>query len=569
MQRTNRHESVPQQNRRTFLAGLGSLGLASFGITAGRASGTSGTDSDRPPASTDRFGDGKELEAFLDELMERRIGEVTPGATIAIVEGNTPVLTRGYGSADVDADVPVRADETSFRVGSVGKLVTWTAIMQCVERGVLDLDEDVNTYLQDSEVEVNDTYDDPVTLRHLGTHTPGFESALDPEVVADSDALAPLETVLATNQPSRVRPPGELVGYSNYGAALAGHIVATVNDTTFEEYVGSEIFEPLDMTHSTFAQPISADHPGTLAVGHTRSGGTFTTTDPLFINMRPAGSMSATANDMAAFISAHLGNGAIGTTRILNAVTARTMHERHHVRHPAVTNWRYGFHEHGDPDANLVGHSGATINFRSYLVLALDDDVGIFVSYNTNDIDDPDTEGPAAVIDELLAEYGLQPESTASPSSAPKSGWQDRAEAITGEYSASHLPQSGPLQLVDLLEHVSIEPVEPGRIATSALEGGTRNWIETAPYVYREADGHDVLAFETDGGDVTAMYMGSTPTGVYRPVPVHDRQLVAGTVLGGSVAGFGLSLGGWGAVGAWRRWTDRAGGTATETEGDR
>ncbi|WP_281196000.1 serine hydrolase [Halorubrum sp. F4] len=535
-----------RSTRRTVLAGLGGLGPTAFGPTIGSASDTPtlGTTS----AEESSLHGSSALEAFVDDVIAERIGDVTPGATVAVVHRDGPILVKGYGTADANAENPVRATETGFQIGSVGKLVTWTAVMQGVERGTLNLDEDINTYLEDSEVTVPDTYDDPVTLRDLGTHTAGFESAIDPDVVADPDAIAPLETVLVEGQPPRVRPPGEIVGYSNYGAALAGHIVAEAYGTTFEEHIQSKTFEPLGMTHSTFAQPIPEDHPGALAAGHTREGRTFRTAEEVFINMRPAGSMTTTASDMAAFMRAHLGAGAVDKTRILSTDVAQTMYERHHVRHPAVTNWRYGFHEYGDPDANLIAHSGATINFTSYLLLAPDHDIGIFVAYNTNA-----GEHPKAVVDEIVAEYGLQPTPT-TPTSTSKLGSQQRAETVAGEYSLTYLPQSGPLQVVDLLEHLTVEPADDGALRTTTLDGNDRRWIETEPYVYQGVGGHDTLAFDVADGDIEVMAMSSQPNGVYEPVPAHERQLVTGSVLGTALSGFGLSLAGWSGLHSWRQW---------------
>lgn len=536
-------DSTDRATRRSFLVGLGSLGLVAVGTATGRTSAATDSQPGKGP-----FTNSDELEAFVDDVMAERIGTTTPGATVAIVSGDEPILTKGYGAADVDADVPVRADDTVFRVGSVGKLVTYTAVMQGVERGVLDLDTDVNSYLGDSAVTVPATYDDPVTLRHLGTHTAGFESTLDPGIVADSDALDSLEVLLTDQQPPRIRPPGELVGYSNYGAALAGHVIAEAHDTTFEKYVQAEIFEPLGMMHSTFAQPVPSDQPGDLAAPHVRDGDSFLAADDVYINMRPAGSLSATATDMAAFMRAHLGDGAVDEARILGAETAEAMHSRHHVRHPAVTNWRYGFHEYGNPDANLIGHSGATVNFTSYLLLAPAHDVGIFVAYNSNP-----SELPKTVVDEIVAEYELQ-QAPLTPTPTSRPGGQERAETVAGEYSLSSLPQSGPLQVVDRLAHLTVESAANGRLRTRTLEGDPRQWVETDPYVYEEVGGHDVLAFEVTDGDVNVLNMNSEPTGVYQPVPFHERQLLTGGVLGTAVSGFGLSLAGWGGHTAWQQW---------------
>jgi len=548
LQSSTTDKSTGRATRRSFLAGLGSLGLAAIGTTAGRTSAATGSQNPGSRPDKGPFTDSDELEAFVDDVMAERIGTTTPGATVAIVSGDAPLLTKGYGAADVDTDVPVRADETVFRVGSVGKLVTYTAVMQGVEQGVLDLDTDINSYLGDSRVTVPDTYDDPVMLRHLGTHTAGFESTLDPGIVADPAALDSLEALLTDQQPPRIRPPDELVGYSNYGAALAGHVVAEAHDTTFEEYVQSEIFEPLGMTHSTFAQPVPDDQPGDLAAPHVRDGESFLVADEVYINMRPAGSLSATSTDMATFMRVHLDDGAVGDRPILDADTAKAMHSRHHVRHPAVTNWRYGFHEYGDPDANLIGHSGATVNFTSYLLLAPNHDVGIFVAFNSNP-----SEGPKAVVDEIVGEYELQQAPT-TPTPTSRPGGQERAEIVAGEYSLTYLPQSGPLQVVDLLEHLTVEPAANSRLRTTTLEGDARQWVETEPYVYEEIGGHDVLAFEVTDGKVDVLNMSSEPTGVYQPVPFHERQLLTGGVLGTALSGFGLSLVGWGGHSAWRQW---------------
>lgn len=533
-------------SRRSFVAGLGASSITGIGLLAD----TTGIGSAKASVwrADGSVSESNVLESFVDSVLDRRIGTTVPGATVAIVRRDAPILVKGYGVADVDTEAPVRAAETAFRIGSVGKLVTWTAVMQGVEEGWLELDADVNIYLENSEVSVPKTYDAPITLGHLGTHTAGYESALDPRIVTSPAALEPLETVLAEDPPPRIRPPGQLVGYSNYGAALAGHVVAEASGTPFGEYMRSNIFAPLEMAHSTFEQPVADDHPGTLAAGHAREDDSLSRANTVYINMYPAGSMSATAADIARFMRAHLGDGSVSGSRLLRLETLRSMHECHHVRHPAVTNWRYGFHEYGHPDANLLSHSGATINFTSRLLLNLDHDIGIFVNYNINNAAEP----PADVVDEILDEFNLQP-APSTPAPTRESGANDRAETVAGEYRASYLPESGPLQIADILSRVTVESTAPGRLVTESLEGDARKWIETEPFVYQEVGGRDRLAFEINNGEVEAMYMNSEPTGAHLPVPRHEQQLVTGGVLGTSLAGFGVSLAGWTANGTYRR----------------
>ena len=178
------------------------------------------------------------VESWLDETMADQFERHhIPGAAVVIVKDGKPVLSKGYGYADLESETPVMANETVFPVGSTAKLLTWTAVMQGVEDGRLDRDRDVNAYLNDSPVTVSDSYPQPVTLEHLGTHTAGFEEEFGGTLVDDPEDVRPLGETLAENRPTRVRPPGEFVAYSNYGTALAGHIVAEQYDTSFTEHV--------------------------------------------------------------------------------------------------------------------------------------------------------------------------------------------------------------------------------------------------------------------------------------------------------------------------------------------
>lgn len=539
--------------RRGFVTGLGAVSFAGVGVTTGRARTPNEAVSDTPSSVGRTFADRDELETFVDDLMSERIGDTVPGATVAIVEGDTPVLTKGYGYADAENEVPVRADGTAFRIGSVGKLLTWTTVMQGVERQTLDLDEDVNAYLDDSPVEIPDTYADPVTLRHLGTHTAGFESALDPGIVSTPRDLVSIETALVEDQPERVRPPGEAVGYSNYGAMLAGHVVAEAHDATFDAYVQSELLEPLGMEHTTFAQPVPDDHPGELASPHERTDGRFAVPDPIYINFRPAGATSATATDMARFMSAHLGDGSIDDVGILDADAIARMHSQQYERHPEVNNWRYGFYEYGHPGSNLFGHSGGTIYFTSLLVLAPDHDVGIFVNYNIDG-------DPSAVVDEIIAEYDLQSDAP-TPTSTAKSGSRERAKQVAGEYGPTMVPQNGPIQVIGRMAHITVEPVDDAHIVTETIDG-QRRWVETSPYVYREVDGTDVAAFEVEHGEATALHLNSNPQGSYTPVErFEEQQFVTGGVVGSSLAVFAGSIVGWSGLGLVRYVNRRRNGT--------
>ena len=186
------------------------------------------------------------------ELIARHI----PGASVALVRGDQVIFAKGYGYADIEKRQPVVANQTLFRIGSVSKLFIWTAVMQLWEEGKLDLDADVNTYLKDFQIPA--TYSEPITLKNLMTHTPGFEDlATDGRLfVNNSSDIMPLGKYLKDRMPARIRPPGEVTAYSNYGSALAAYIVAQVSGMPYDEYVEKNILLPLGMRNTTFEQPL-------------------------------------------------------------------------------------------------------------------------------------------------------------------------------------------------------------------------------------------------------------------------------------------------------------------------
>lgn len=228
--------------------------LASFVLAAAAASiGTvAQADASQPAAPVQLT--AEDAAAFLDGLLptSMSIGDVA-GATVSIVKDDSLLLTRAYGLADVAKQIPVSAQDTLFRPASISKLFTWTAVMQQVEAGKLDLDHDINEYL---DFKIEGYGGQPIKLRHLMTHTAGFEESLLDLLVDKIEDVKPLGEALKHSIPARIYPPGTVPAYSNYGAALAGYIVSRVSGVPYEQYIEDHIFEPLHMEHSTFRQTL-------------------------------------------------------------------------------------------------------------------------------------------------------------------------------------------------------------------------------------------------------------------------------------------------------------------------
>jgi CubicO group peptidase (beta-lactamase class C family) len=264
-----------------------------------------------------------DLEAWLDGFMPFAIerGDI-PGAVVVVVKDGQVLLQKGYGYADVKKKQPVDPELTLFRPGSVSKLFTWTAVMQQVEGGKLDLDADVNQYL-DFEIPPGPA-GKPVRLRDVMTHTPGFEEAVK-ELIADDPArLVSIEESVKRWIPERIYEAGTMPAYSNYATALAGYMVERVSGQSFDDYIDQHVFAPLGMAHSSFRQPL----PEALLAGMSKGyeSGSDEPKPYELISMAPAGSLASTASDMARFMIAHLQNGAYGEQRILAEATAKQMH---------------------------------------------------------------------------------------------------------------------------------------------------------------------------------------------------------------------------------------------------
>src|SRR6266576_6603227 len=280
-----------------------------------------------------------DVESFLDGIVPLQLSQTDiAGATVSIVKDGKLIFAKGYGYADVQKKLSVSARETLFRPGSISKLFTWTAIMQLFEQGELDLDRDVNEYL---DFRIPEAFGKPITLKNIMTHTPGFEEQI--KDLFTTSGTPNLGEYLKTHIPARVYPPGTVPAYSNYATALAGYIVQRVSGRPFDEYIAENILKPLNMTRSTFAQPL----PPSLAP--LMSGGYRLGSDPAqpfeVINPFPAGSLSSSAADMAQFMMAHLQDGQLGEVHILKPETARLMHSRLFALDDAANAMCYGFYE--------------------------------------------------------------------------------------------------------------------------------------------------------------------------------------------------------------------------------
>ncbi|MFL6591895.1 MAG: serine hydrolase domain-containing protein [Luteimonas sp.] len=470
--------------------------------TRAQAAPAAGTPSPQAAttAPTDRL-TAADLGAWLDGFMPYALEKNdVAGAVVVVVKDGKVLFEKGYGYSDLARRAPVDPERTLFRPGSVSKLFTWTAVMQLVEQGKIDLDKDVNGYL---DFTIPPYQGKPVTMRNIMTHTAGFEEAIRGLIATDPKGIQPLGDTLKHWVPERIYAPGSTSAYSNYATAVAGYIVQRVSGEPFDQYIAHHIFAPLGMRHSSFSQPLPAELQPLVSKGYAQaSDGKPKAYE--YINLAPAGSLAATADDMGRFMIAHLQNGAYDGTRILREDTAIQMHTSSTKTIDPLNRIMLGFYESSINGHRAIAHGGDTEWFHSDLQLFPDDGIGVFVSTNSAGKDGAARDIRAGLFDGFTKRYlpGPGPVGTGVDTATAKL----HAQQIAGYYDVSRAAVSNFLSLVYLLGEAKVVVNEDGTISVPMLasyNGAPKKWREISPYVWQDTAGNDRLAAEVVDGKVT------------------------------------------------------------------
>jgi len=403
-------------------------------------------------------------EAFFDQALPSRLSQYhVPGAVVSVVADGKEVFAKGYGKASLQSGAPIDPATSLVRIASITKLFTWTAVMQQVEAGRLDLNADVNQYL--TAFKVPATYPQPVTLLTLMNHTAGFEERI---IGTGGRSLGPpLGEYLASHMPARIRPPGEITAYSNYGVALAGYIVTQVSGQPYDQYLKEHIFDPLDMAHSTATEPIPAGLAAGLAASYDSD-----VTPPRAIPFTydptpPEGAISTTADDMARFMLSHLrpDDPMYGST---------------YRADPRLGGWAHGFEDRTVNGHRVLMHDGSWEGFQSIMLLVPDLNIGVFMSANATGALD----ALPPVLQDFYSAY-----LTPLPSSVPSST-SDSPRA--GFYQPARHNETTVEKLTTLLGSLRLTV---GADGTVHFKG--RDWKPAGNGLYAVADGSDHLVFRS------------------------------------------------------------------------
>ena len=467
-----------------------------------------------------------DAETWLDGMMPSalRIAGV-PGAVVVLVKDGKPLLQKGYGYADRDKSLPVDPASTLFRPGSISKLFTWTAVMQLVEQGKLDLDVDLNRYL---DFQVPGRNGKALTLRHVMTHTTGLEETGRSLIIYDS-STPDNGKVVKGYIPPYLYDPGTTQGYSNWATGLAGYIVQRVSGQSFDDYVEKHVFAPLAMQHSTFRQPLPPALKGQMSQGYPSVDDEAKGYE--IVSMPPAGSLAASGADMARFMLAYLQQGELDGQRILKPETVKLMQTTITRGMPDLTGIGLGFYQQDMNGHRAVGHGGDTNMFHSDLILLPDDGIGLYVSVNS-----PGRNDLGKWLREHLyrgfADRYLPDTRPAAGPGVDLATAEAHAQMLAGAYRNTRREDSTFLSILQLLSPLRIHAVEQGRVAITL--GGSRSvFHEVKPFLWQEEHGKRRLQAIVENGKVKRW--GLEPyvfAFVFEPVPFMASTTMLMLLLG-------------------------------------
>ncbi|HEY9829034.1 MAG TPA: serine hydrolase [Stenomitos sp.] len=449
----------------------------------------------------------QELEAFVDKFFaEQMLKEHIPGAVFTLVKDGKIFFSKGYGYADLEQKIPVVPDKTLFRVGSISKLFTTTAVMQLAEQGKLNLNDDVNQYLK--RFQIPNTYPKPVTIANLLTHTDGFDSGWGIKAFSASKAeMTPLGEYLAKRLPPRILPPGEVFLYSDVGMTLAGYLVEVISGVPFAQYIQQNILQPLEMRRSSFFQPLPPQLAPDLAVGYRYKNGTYQRRPFAFNNNVPGSAFMATATDIAHFMIAHLQKGRYGEARILNEATAQEMHRQQFAHYPGMVGSAYGFSESWENHQKALEHGGRLNGYTTRLYLIPEQNLGFFVSCNNNPV-----ALPRELATQFLKHYYPVKDQPASLSPST-TGDQKPDRRLYGTYRYnrySHLTVEKLAAVLGDAPEVQVM-AGAGNDGTLALYVPEFKWVQVQPLLFRSIYSDTQLSFRQDErGRITHMFIGDS-----------------------------------------------------------
>nr|WP_254797735.1 beta-lactamase family protein [Bacillus sp. N35-10-4] len=417
----------------------------------------------------------KDVEAFTNKVIpEKMKKENAAGVALVVVKDNQILFQKGFGFSDKEKNTPIDPKKTVFRLASISKVFTASAVMQLVEQGKIDINKDIVNYMGGLKYQNN--RGEPVTMEHLLTHTTGFDY-VDPrpeDIHYQENDYTMLKDYVEDNMPTVVRKPGDTYTYDNFASMLQGYIVQNLTNTPFYKYMAKNIFYPLEMHNSSFVMTNFIKEK--LATGYDAKGNVipFYQTRPTDM---PQGSMFSTGSDVANFMIAQLNDGKFKNNQILQKETVEDMQKTKFALHPKYPNMTYGFEFFSPQSHNgqyVFGKGGNIPGFSSLMWLIPEHKIGVFVVTNKDS-----SALPVEVFDDFMNQYF--PDKTKPEYLKPN---EEELKKFEGVYRD--------LRLKNLMSHVNISE---GKLYVSDKAYGKQELKQIDPLLFEDEKGN-YMAFK-------------------------------------------------------------------------
>jgi CubicO group peptidase (beta-lactamase class C family) len=458
----------------------------------------------------------------------------TPGAVVVWVQNGEPVILKGYGYANLEEKKSIDVESTLFRIGSISKPFTAMGVLQQVEKGRINLDADINTYFE--KPIIRDHFQVAPTMRHLLTHTIGFDDRYVGLASPTLEKSSTLKQCIEKYLPARVVPSGSFFSYSNFGVGLAGYILEHVVEKEFSSYMYDNVFLPLGMQNTTFFP--EGNQLKKLATGYYNLNNSLTPLAFDYITLPPAGSVVSTACDMAHFIPTILEVSNLASKGILSQQSATEMLAVQFKNHPDLKNgtgylWALGeFNGH-----QYFGHDGAWNGAHASLMLFPEHNAGFFIAMNTS------TSSFIGEVASLLVKtYLPEPPTSSSSVSAVTRFSDDRPLTdFAGTWRPTRYTKNLITKVATLIRFTGGEfrtSLEGDSVLTMPDHNGeTRRLVRVAPLLFQSLDDDYKMAFREENGKITHVFTD----GINALEKLHplETSMVQLSILGGSLLLFG------------------------------
>jgi CubicO group peptidase (beta-lactamase class C family) len=474
--------------------------------------------------------DIEHLHSFMDSVIATSMDSLNvPGVLTVIMNRDSILYSKGNGYANIEEERPVTSESTIWRLASISKVVTATAVMQLVEKGELDLDTNINSYLENLTIPEDEF--GPVTLRHLLTHTPGFDDRYLNKSFRTEEEWPDLNTFLNNILPKRIFPPGEIYSYSNVGNALAALVVEDVTGLDFDIYCRQNIFTPLQMNQTSF-RILSDRMAENLYTGYVFENDTFTSTPFDYLGDYPAGQLLSTGEEFARFMMSHLNGGEYDGAQILSPQTVKEMHSPQFKQHPKLSGAvGYAFHITEERGNKVVRHGGGYMGLSTRMWLLPDEGAGLFIAANVS---------ASPIIDKI--------------SYAFLDNYFDNDTTETADYPLTDLPEYDPyvsqytgyyrttrhthhdftkiFLLAGFMNDLEIRENEEGMLVMPDFYGNDRRLIQVEPGLFQSIDDDYYMSFKLEENGVP-VYLFTHGTGALEKVNLFYSTPVQSSIFMG------------------------------------